>query len=289
MAKVHELLAKGPTLSFELWPPRDEARFAGALEKLVSLGPDFVSVTYGAGGSTRDRTHDLVVDLARSWSLLAVAHVCCAAHRRQDLRDMLSRYRAEGIDNVLALRGDPPLDGGGDLAEGDLHHAADLVDLVREVGDFSVGVAVHPEGHPDSRGARHLDLDHAAAKLAAADYAITQFFFRVEDYLGLVEGLSARGVDKPVIPGIMPIDRFGQVARMAEMSGTKLPAELTDRLEAASDDPDDVRRIGIEAATELGQKLQAEDVPGLHFYTMNRSVSTLAVCANLGLGPAPPR
>ncbi|MGI9120424.1 MAG: methylenetetrahydrofolate reductase [Acidimicrobiales bacterium] len=289
MAKVHELLATGPTLSFELWPPRDEDRFVRALEKLAFLRPDFVSVTYGAGGSTRDRTHDLVVDLARSWSLLPVAHVCCAAHHRQELVDMLSRYRADGIDNVLALRGDPPLDGDGVLVEGDLHHASELVDLVRDVGDFSVGVAVHPEGHPDSGGARELDLDHAAVKLAAADYAITQFFFRVEDYLRLVEGLSARGVDKPVIPGIMPIDRLSQVARMAEMSGTRLPPELTARLESASGDPDEVRRIGIEVATELGQKLQAEDVPGLHFYTMNRSVSTVAVCANLGLGPASPR
>jgi methylenetetrahydrofolate reductase (NADPH) len=281
------LLAAGPTLSFELWPPRNEQRFAEALGRLATLRPDFVSVTYGAGGSTRDRTHDLVVALARSASLLPVAHVCCAAHRRQDLLDMLARYRTEGIDNVLALRGDPPLDGDGVLTEGDLHHAVELVALVREVGDFSVGVAVHPEGHPDSRGAWEVELDHAAAKLAAADYAITQFFFRVEDYLRLVEGLSARGVDKPVVPGIMPIDRLGQVARMAEMSGTRLPPELIERLEAAGDDSEEVRRIGIEVATELGQKLQAEDVPGLHFYTMNRSVSTLAVCANLGLGPAP--
>ncbi|MDQ3354292.1 MAG: methylenetetrahydrofolate reductase [Actinomycetota bacterium] len=286
MAKVHELLAAGPTLSFEFWPPRNPERFRQTLDELTPLRPDFVSVTYGAAGSTRERTHDLVIDLLRAGSLLPVAHLCCAAHARRELVEMLSRYRAEGIDNVLALRGDPPLDHEGALSQGDLHYAAELVALVREVGDFSVGVAVHPEGHPDSKGLLETDLDHAAAKLRAADYAITQFFFSVEDYLRLVEGLAVRGVDKPVVPGIMPIDRFGQVSRMAEMSGATFPPDLAARLEAASEDPDEVCRIGIEVATELGQKLQAEDVPGLHFYTMNRSASALAVCANLGLGPS---
>ncbi len=286
MAKVHELLAAGPTLSFEFWPPRDPERFRRTLDALAPLRPDFVSVTYGAAGSTRDGTHGLVIDLLRGGPMVPVAHLCCAAHRRHELVDMLARYRGEGIDNVLALRGDPPLDSDAALPEGDLRYAAELVALVREVGDFSVGVAVHPEGHPDSRGRLVADLDHAAAKLRAADYAITQFFFRVEDYLRLVEGLSARGVDKPVVPGIMPIDRIGQVARMAEMSGTTIPSELAARLELAREDPDEIRRIGIEVASELGQKLQAEDVPGLHFYTMNRAASVSAVCANLGLSPS---
>ncbi len=283
MAMVHELLSTGPTLSFEFWPPRDDQRFARVLDELSSLRPDFVSVTYGAAGSTRERTHDLVTHLLGS-SFLPVAHVCCAAHRRQELVELLDRYRREGIDNVLALRGDPPLASGAPLPSGELRYALELVELVRAVGDFSVGVAAHPEGHPDSGGALDADLDRAAAKLAAADYAITQFFFRVEDYLRLVDGLAARGVDKPVVPGIMPIDRIGQVTRMAEMSGTTLPPRLADRLEAAAHDPVEVRRIGVEVATELAQKLQAEDVPGLHFYTMNRSASVLAVCANLGLG-----
>lgn len=284
MAKVHELLAARRTLSFEFWPPRDRERFGRVLEALAPLAPDFVSVTYGAAGSTRDRTSELVIDLLHRGSLLPVAHLCCAAHRRADLVDTLSHYGVEGIDNVLALRGDPPLDSGVPLPEGDLHYAAELVELIRGVGDFSVGVAVHPEGHPDSPGPE-VDLDHAAAKLDAADYAITQFFFAVEDYLRLVDGLEARGVDKPVVPGIMPIDRVTQVARMAEMAGTTFPPGLAARLERAADNPDDVRRIGIDVATELGQKLLAEDVPGLHFYTMNRSTSVTAVCANLGLGP----
>ncbi len=288
MAKVHELLGAGRTLSFEFWPPRNRARFEEALAALAPLDPDFVSVTYGAAGSTRDGTHDLVLALARRHSHVPVAHLCCAAHRRADLVETLARYQDEGIDNVLALRGDPPLDHDGALPEGELRYAAELVELVRSVGDFSVGVAVHPEGHPDSRGDLEADLDHAAAKLARADYAITQFFFRAEDYRRLVEGLAARGVGKPVVPGIMPIDRFGQVARMAQMAGTTFPPELGARLEAVRDDLDEVRRIGVDVATELAQKLQAEDVPGLHFYTMNRSASTLAVCANLGLGPGRP-
>lgn len=285
MAKVHELLAAGPTLSFEFWPPRNRESFAATLATLVPLAPDFVSVTYGAAGSTRDRTEELVIQLLGKDSLVPVAHLCCAAQRRADLVDMLARYRAEGIENVLALRGDPPLGHEGALPDGDLRFAAELVDLVRNVGDFSVGVAVHPEGHPDSRGDLEADLDHAAAKLGDADYAITQFFFRVEDYLRVVDGLEARGVDKPVVPGIMPIDRFAQVDRMAAMAGTRLPAELVTRLEAARDDAGEVARIGIEVATELAQKLQAEDVPGLHFYTMNRAASVSAVCANLGLVP----
>lgn len=284
MAKVHDVLAAGRTLSFEFWPPRDPARFEATLAGLAPLAPDFVSVTYGAGGSTRQGTHDLVLKLARSASLLPVAHLCCAAHCRADLVDTLGRYRAEGIDNVLALRGDPPLDGDGKLPVGDLRYAAELVALVRTTGDFSIGVAVHPEGHPDGRDDRERDLDHAAAKLAAADYAITQFFFRAEDYFRLVDALSARGVDKPVVPGIMPIDRIGQISKMAEMAGTTFPPDLAARLEKAAERPDDVIRIGIEVATELGQKLQAQEVPGLHFYTMNRSASVSAVCANLGLG-----
>ncbi len=287
MAKVHDLLAAGPTLSFEFWPPRNRETFARTLSALAPLAPDFVSVTYGAAGSTRDRTHELVIELLRTSSLLPVAHLCCAAQRRADLVETLDRYRAEGIDNILALRGDPPLDHDGALPEGDLRYAAELVELVRGVGDFSVGVAVHPEGHPDSKGALESDLGHAAAKLGAADYAITQFFFRVEDYLRLVDGLEARGVEKPVVPGIMPIDRIGQVARMAEMAGTTFPPDLAARLEAAREIPGDVASIGIEVATELGQKLQAEDVPGLHFYTMNRATSVSTVCANLGLGPRP--
>jgi methylenetetrahydrofolate reductase (NADPH) len=288
MVKVHEVLAERQSFSFELWPPRSEkqeAALARVLDDLQPLHPTFVSITYGAGGSTRDRTHDLVVDLLGTRGMLAVAHLTTAAHTRAELVDVLARYRDEGVENVLALRGDPPLDAANPLPEGELHNAVELVDLARSVGDFSVGVAVHPEGHPDCGGDLDLDRRHTAEKMAAADYGISQFFFRAEDYLRLVDELAAAGIDKPVLPGIMPVDRIGQVTKMAQMAGTQFPPDLAERLHAAAD-KEEVRRIGVEVATDLCLKLLAEDVPGLHFYTMNRSASTLEVYRNLGLAPA---
>jgi len=288
MAKVHELLGERQSFSFELWPPRSEkqeAALARVLEDLEPLHPTFVSITYGAGGSTRDRTHDLVVDLLHSGRMLAVAHLTTAAHTRAELAEVLTRYRDEGVENVLALRGDPPLDAGNPLPDGELRNAVELVELARSIADFSIGVAVHPEGHPDCGGDLGLDRRHTAEKLAAADYGISQFFFRAEDYLRLVEDMSAAGIDKPILPGVMPVDRLGQVTRMAEMSGAQFPPDLAERLHAAAG-KDDVRRIGVEVATDLCQKLLAQGVPGLHFYTMNRSASTLEVYRNLGLHPA---
>jgi len=286
MPKVHELLRERQSFSFELWPPRSEKQeqlLAHTLEDLAPLEPSFVSITYGAAGSTRDRTHDLVLDLMRGRRMLPVAHLCCAAHKRDELAEILVRYRDEGVENLLALRGDPPLAADGPLPEGDLHFASELVELAREVGGFSVAVAVHPEGHPDCGGDLVLDRRLTAEKLRAADYGITQFFFDAEAYLRLMDDLAALGVDKPVLPGIMPVDRIGQVTKMAEMSGTEFPADLAARLQAVSERPEEVRRIGVEVATDLCQKLLTEGVPGLHFYTMNRSASTLEVYRNLGL------
>ena len=290
MPKVHELLQEAQSFSFELWPPRSpkqEELLAHTLDDLQRLDPTFVSITYGAAGSTRERTHDLVLDLQRRRRMLPVAHLCCAAHRRQELVDILTRYRDEGVQNVLALRGDPPLDADGPLPEGDLRYAHELVELAREIGDFSIAVAVHPDGHPDCGGDVPLDRRHTAEKLRRADYAISQFFFRAESYLRLVEDLAALGIDKPVLPGIMPVDRIGQVTRMAQMSGTEFPSDLAERLQRVADQPEEVRRIGVEVASDLCQKLLAEGVPGLHFYTMNRSASTLEVYRNLGLGRPP--
>jgi methylenetetrahydrofolate reductase (NADPH) len=188
------------------------------------------------------------------------------------------------VENILALHGDPPLDAGSDLPEGDLHHALDLVDLARSVAPFCIAVAAHPEGQPRSPDLA-TDRRYTALKLEAADFAITQFFFRLEDYIDLVESLSALGVDKPVIPGIMPITSVRTVGKMCELSGTEVPRSVTDRLEPVIDRPEEVRRIGVEVATELGQKLLAEDVPGLHFYTMNQAAATREIYTNLGLGP----
>ncbi|MGH9038513.1 MAG: methylenetetrahydrofolate reductase, partial [Acidimicrobiia bacterium] len=214
-----------------------------------------------------------------------MAHLTCAGHTRGELSEILERYRDAGVDNILALRGDPPAELG--LPPGDLGYAAELVELVREVAPFSVGVAAHPEGHPASPD-MESDRRHLAGKLRRADFAITQFFFRLDDYRRLIDDLSGLGVDRPVLPGIMPVTNVAQVERFAKLSGAEFPPELADRLHAAADDPAEVRRIGVQVATELCQDLLDEGAPGLHFYTLNRSLATREIYAKLGLGPTGP-
>ncbi len=286
MARIDDLLTAGRSFSFEFFPPRTaeaQAQLARTIYDLTPLRPSFVSVTYGAGGTTRERTHDIVLGVLRVTTLTPMAHLTCAGHTRAELAEILERYRHEGVENILALRGDPPADLG--LPPGDLGYAADLVDLVREVGSFSVGVAAHPEGHPASPDLVS-DRRHLAAKLRRADFAITQFFFRLDDYRRLIDELSALGVDKPVVPGIMPVTNVSQVERFAKLSGAAFPPELAERLHAVADDPAEVRRIGVDVATELCQDLLDEGAPGLHFYTLNRSLATREIYAKLGLGPA---
>lgn len=285
MTKIADLLAVGRTYSFEFFPPKSDEATA-LLEKTIGelepLAPSFVSVTYGAGGSTRERTRDVVLHIERDTSLPAMAHLTCIGHSRQELVDILTGYREAGIENILALAGDPPPGEEPAAVETELAYALDLVELVREVGDFSVGVAAHPELHPRSPD-RASDREHLAAKLSAADFAITQFFFRASDYLTMVDELAALGCTKPVLPGIMPVTNAGQVKRFAEMAGAAFPEDLAERLVAASDDPAEVRRIGVEVATELCQELLDAGAPGLHFYTLNRSTATREIYANLGL------
>ncbi|MDQ3757066.1 MAG: methylenetetrahydrofolate reductase [NAD(P)H] [Actinomycetota bacterium] len=287
MAKIADLLAAGRTTSFEFFPPKtDEAERAleKALHELKPLSPSFVSVTYGAGGSTRERTHDIVVHIERDLGMTAMAHLTCVGHTRADIEAILTGYRDEGIDNILALAGDPPvLPEGAPQPAGDFHYAIDLVHLVRSVGDFSVGVAAHPELHPRSQGDRLRDRDHLAEKVEAADFAVTQFFFRAEPYFEMVAELADRGVTKPVLPGIMPVTNPGQVKRFAELAGAEFPADLAARIAEVADDPAAVRALGIEVATELCRELLDEGVPGLHFYTLNRSTATREIHANLGL------
>ncbi|MHB1987964.1 MAG: methylenetetrahydrofolate reductase [Acidimicrobiales bacterium] len=296
MTKISELLAGGRFVSVELWPPRTpaaEARLESALTALDErVRPAFCSITYGAGGSTRERTHDLVVRLQQEGRSVPMAHLVCEAHSRADLVEILSRYRDAGVDNVLALKGDPPLQSGdglskdekgtAELARGELTHASELVELAKSVGDFCVAVAAHPEGHPDSPD-RESDRRYLAEKLAVADFAITQFFFRTEDYLGLVEDLDRLGSSKPVLPGIMPITNPRTLSKMAAMSGCVIPEELASRIDAASDRPEEISKIGIEVATTLGTELLAKGAPGLHFYTMNLASATIEVCQNLGI------
>jgi methylenetetrahydrofolate reductase (NADPH) len=284
--KISEILRFGTSYSFEFSPPRSdemEAVLARTLRMLEPLRPSYVSVTYGAGGSTRERTHELVVDINANTSMTAMAHLTCAAHTRAQLSEIVSRYRDAGIENILALGGDPPKDL--DLPPGELHYAVELVRLVREHGDFCVGVAAHPEPHPRSRSLE-ADRRHTAEKLREADFAITQFFFDAGHYFELVDSLHALGVDKPIIAGIMPVTSLRSVARMAELQGSEFPRWLAERLEAVGDDPAEVRKVGVEEATRLCQTLLDGGVPGLHFYTLNRSTATREIYEQLGLTPA---
>jgi len=284
MTKISELLSAGPTYSFEFSPPKtDEA--ARELEKTVSelqpLSPSFVSVTYGAGGSTRDRTRDVVTHIQQDAGITAMAHLTCIAHTREQLVSLLEEYQAAGIENILALAGDPPTDPSVD--PGELRYARELIDLIRGVGDFAIGVAAHPELHPRSHGDRNADRDHLAAKLDQADFAITQFFFEADPYLQMIDELTDRGCEKPVLPGIMPVTNAGQVKRFAELAGAEFPPALAARFAAVADDPVAVRALGVDLATNLCVELLEHGVPGLHFYTLNRSTATREIYANLDL------
>ena len=285
MARIPDLLAAARTFSFEFFPPRtDDAQMSlgRTIAELEPLQPSFVSVTYGAGGSTRARTHGVVNWVRRETGIPPMAHLTCFGHTRAEIAEILDGYEAAGIENILALRGDPPIDPV-DAAPSDYHHAIDLVRDVVARG-FSVGVAAHPEVHPQSRN-RADDRRRLADKLAVADYAITQLFFEVEHYVHLVDELGALGCTKPVIPGIMPVTNLAQVQRMATMSGAKFPAALADRLVVAAESggPEAVRAAGVAAATELCRELLAAGAPGLHFYTLNRSTASRDIYAELGL------
>jgi methylenetetrahydrofolate reductase (NADPH) len=285
MTRIADLLDAGPTLSFELFPPKtDEAE--RALEKCVAelaeLRPSFVSVTYGALGSTRERTRDVVVRINAEQAFPAMPHLTCVGHTRADIALLLDQYAAAGIENILALGGDPPADGS--EPGGDFEHAIELVEIVRaHPAGFSVGVAAHPEVHPRSPD-RASDRRHLAEKLALADFGMTQFFFDADDYLRLVDELADLGCDKPLLPGVMPIATVAGVRRMAAMNGSVIPDALLARLLAVEDQPDEVAKIGVEVASQLGAALLAEDAPGLHLYALNRSASVRQVYVNLGLG-----
>src|SRR4051794_1043683 len=287
---LRELLASGGrSYSFEFFPPKDDAgevQLWSALRRLERLRPTFVSVTYGAGGSTRDRTVRITERIARETTLTPVGHLTCVSASVTELRQVIGQYADAGVRNVLALRGDPP-DGPGSpwTAHPDgLDHADRLVAMVRELGAFCVGVAAFPDKHPESP-----DLDHDAQVLvdkaaAGADFAVTQMFFEVDAYVGLVERVRARGCDLPIIPGLMPITSRPQIERVAGLVGAPVPAWVVDGLAAAGEEPADVRRAGIAMATRLARDLLDAGAPGLHFYTLNRSTATLEIYEGLGLG-----
>ena len=276
-----------PTLSVELFPPKDEigeGKLWAAIDRLREIHPDFVSVTYGAGGSTRDRTIRIAQEFTKRTGISTVAHLTCVGSTKEELSKILDHYQAAGISSILALRGDPT---GGPRAPwqsqpGGFDHADQLVELAS--GKFTVGVAAFPDGHPASKGDFEKDIDVLIRKeQLGASFATTQFFFEFERYEALVEGLALRGSKLPVIAGILPITNVKQLNRMAELGGTPIPDAIIQRFVGHEENPEAVREIGIEIATDLSQKLLDARVPGLHFYTMNTSTATLQIVKNLGM------
>ncbi len=286
---MREILEHGErSFSFEFFPPRDEAgeeQLWQAIEALEPYSPNFVSVTYGAGGSTRDKTIGITSRIARDTLLTPVAHLTCVGHTRQELERILDAYAAEGIQHVMLLRGDPS---DGPRApwtptEGGLTYAVELVELARSRGEFHIGVAAFPEAHPSAES-READADVLVAKArAGAEFAVTQMFFRASDYFDLVERVRARDVDIPILPGIMPILNLNAIRRQGELIGTDVPDDVVARIAAHEGDPAAMRAEGIALAAELCEELLDGDAPGLHFYTLNRSKATLEIFAALNV------
>jgi methylenetetrahydrofolate reductase (NADPH) len=292
MTTVPDRLATpGPHFSVEFMPPRsdtDEDILWRSVRRLEPLRPAFVSVTYGAGGSRRERTIRVTQRIAEETTLLPVAHLTAVGHSVGELRQVIGSYAAVGVSNILALRGDPPGDPNGEWIahpQG-LEYTSQLVALARSLGSFSVGVAAYPDKHP-----RSVDLDADTKYLvdkinAGADYAITQMLFSVDDYTRLRDRMAGAGAHVPVLPGIMPVTSYARLMRIVELSGQRVPDDLAERLHAVVDDPDAARQIGMHHAVRMSEQLLAEGAPCLHFYTFNRSKATIEVLAALGMTPA---
>lgn len=287
---VERLRSGRPVFSVEFCPPRDadeEQILWRSARRLEPLDPAFVSVTYGAGGSTRDRTVRTTSRIAQETTLVPMAHLTIVDHSIAELRNVIGWYAAIGVRNILAVRGDPPGDPNGDWVPrpDGFTYAEELVRLVRELGDFCVGVAAFPYGHPRS-GDLDADTQYLVRKLhAGADFAIAQLFFEADDFLRLRDRVAAAGCDAILLPGLMPLTTPRTLAKTVELSGARAPRWLTDRLEPLSGDPKAFRAAGIDVATELGSRLLAEGVPDLHFYTFNRAQATTEVVNRLGLVP----
>ena len=275
------------TYSFEFFPPKDvegEERLWAAMSQLESIAPDFISVTYGAGGSTRDRTIRITSEITARTHIPTVAHLTCVGSTRDELIEILGKYRDAGIKSILALRGDPT---GGPRAPwtptpNGLSHADELVTLAAEFSGFTIGVAAFPDGHPASDGDFSHDIEVLIEKeRRGATFATTQFFFEVDKWKSLVDKLEAKGSALPIIPGILPVTNVKQLNRMAELSGTPIPASVSEAFAQVEDNPEDVRKLGVDIATKLCQELLEAGAPGLHFYTMNTSTATREIYSQI--------
>ncbi len=284
--KIRDLFrSQEQTFSFEFFPPKSledvDALFDRAWE-LQQLGVSFCSVTYGAGGSTRKNTIDLVCRLQSELDLVAMAHLTCVGHTQAELREVLHELQDRGVENLMCLRGDPPQGQTEFIPTPDgFSYAAELVQLVRTVGDFCIGVAGYPETHPECPG-KQLDLEHLQAKVdCGADFVTTQLFFNSQDYFDFVDWATRVGIQQRIIPGIMPITNYRQIVRFTGMCGAAIPPELHARLGPVADDPDAVLEIGVDWAWRQCEALLAGGAPGIHFYTMNRSRATQLIFERL--------
>ncbi len=282
-------LRSTPTVSFEFFPPKDEQMeqtLWQSVERLTPLRPRFVSVTYGADGSTRTRTHNIVTKIQSSTPLTAAPHLTCIGAPRQEILDVARNYWAHGIRHIVALRGDPPQDSGRYAPHPDgFAYAVDLVHGLRSVADFEISVATYPEPHPESPSP-DFELQNLKAKIdAGADRAITQFFFDPDVFLRFRDECARSGISASIVPGILPITRFPQMLRMAQRCGASVPDWLVHRFDGLDEDPDTRRMIAASVAIEQVQQLERHGVEEFHFYTLNRSELTFAICHALGVRP----
>jgi len=280
---------KSRAFSFEFFPPKGEQgteRLRETIRVLAPLKPQYVSVTFGAGGSTRDGTYHTAREIQQTTGLEVVPHLSCLGSSRETLRQTLERYRSLGVRRIVALRGDKP-NNGTSLPPGPFNFANELVAFIRQFGGFSVTVGCYPEFHPESPDPQ-TDLKHFVSKVrAGADEAITQYFFNNDAYYAFVDSARRLGVDVPIIAGLMPITDYRQIARFSAFCGAEIPLWIKKRMESFADDPPSQKAFGIEIATRQAEDLLRGGAPGIHFYTLNKAEATLRVWKNLGLFPAP--